>query len=198
MQADGDYDDVGNTNNNGNDGNDGARAQGNDEPSIESRMRSLAADIDAAESGAAAKYAQIISDFKEQTAAARRGFEEYVSGLEDKYDAMRKDMDSRLDAARQEAIQLTMTASGTEPAHPAPEAGADDLFKRAGVDAAEFRKFVDHPYFMYPGKKGVIYVMSQSSTPSSSAGGCLIRWTTFRTATRSLRMRCCLVPCRTT
>ena len=148
----------------------GEAAAGQPPAVLEQHIAAVAKRIDDSEAEASAKYDEMRKELESKLDAARRALDGYEAEASARYDNMRKELESKLDAARQEIIDITLS---TEP-EPEPKTGyqpgATELFEGLGVDLAEFRKFAEHPYFMYPGKKGSVYVMVPKFYPKFQAG----------------------------
>ena len=137
---------------------------------LEQHIAAVAKRIDDSEAEASAKYDEMRKELESKLDAARRALDGYEAEASAKYDEMRKELESKLDAARREIIDLTLSAEPEPEPKTGYQPGATELFEGLGVDLAEFRKFAEHPYFMYPGKKGSVYVMVPKFYPKFQAG----------------------------
>ena len=66
----------------------------------------------------------------------------------------------RLDSVRRDVIDSTLSAE-PEPVTCPPATAFDGT-----MNLAEYEKFAQHPYFMYPGKRGTVYVVVPKFFPS--------------------------------
>lgn len=101
---------------------------------------------------------------QEQIESMAKRLVEYEAEFRARQDELKKEMEARADGIRKSMIDMSLSAE-PEP-EPEPSATAFDGL----VNLEEFEKFAEHPYFMYPGKKGTMYVMVPKFYPSFQVG----------------------------
>lgn len=119
------------------------------------------------EDGTAGGRQPRVQSVPEQIETLEKSLEECEAEFSARQDALKKEMESKMDGIRKSMIDVQLSAKPEpeQPGYHPPTTAFDGL-----VDLKEFEKFAEHPYFMYPGKKGTVYVMVPKFYPSFQVG----------------------------
>lgn len=100
----------------------------------------------------------------QQIQSASKRLAELEAEFQARQDELRKDMESKIDTVRQDIIDSALSVEPEPTVHP-PATAFDGM-----VNLEEFEKFSKRPYFMYPGKRGTMYVVVPKFWPSFQVG----------------------------
>ena len=91
--------------------------------------------------------------------------EKRQSDFQARQDEIRQDTANQFDAFKREIIESVLSNNQDEPTEDQESTAFD-----ATVNMEEYEKFIKHPYFMYPGKRGSVYVVVPKFYPSFQVG----------------------------